>query len=219
MSMDDRRVGWLVRAVVALTTVGVVGTTAYAVLLGCGSSSPPPRRVAPASTPVWMTIPSGVVESRDVTISASDGSFRLEGPRADQPPPMFRTPFSVQCNHLGRLSPAAWKTAGNLGARPVEIIVPGRQRPLYGVLALCKAHPNDGSAAARSYRIVVPKDRVAQTSGGRVSYVYELGAKVAGRSWATWVLWLSESPLPVSHGGVHDAPPPSSPAGERRVFR
>jgi len=203
--MNNRRGNTLTTVMVMLATLSVVGGTAYAVLLGCGSSTPAAKTKPKPKPVIWQMIPSGVVETAGVTITAQDASFRLEGPSGGAPAPLFRTPFMVDCHRLGRLSPAKWKTAGTYGARAVEIIVPGRQRPIYGVLALCKAHPKDGSAAARSYRIVVPKSRVDQTSGGRVSYVYELGSNVTRGgwrgSWATWVLWLSESPLPVYGGG------------------
>lgn|GEM_PF-934072 len=173
---------------------GVVGAATIilvALLASCGSLSLG-APVGPATNP-WTVIPSGVVESAGVTLTAQTGAFRLAGPASTEPPEMFKTPFSMMCNTFGRLSPATWRTAADRGAQPVEILVPGRSRPLYGVLALCKAHPSDGSAAARSYRIVVPKSRIAQTSGGRVAFVYELGSV----NFPTWILWLSEVPFPV----------------------
>ncbi len=213
---------------VAVATVAVLGSTAYAVLLGCGSSAPPPRQPPP---PAWRQVSEGQIATPGVQIDADGGPmFRLV---SGEP---FRRPFQSSCLAF-RKTPRVdlWKHALRSGARRVVVTIEGRDRPLYGVLAFCRVPSTDSSAASRSYRMLLDPKIVAQTSGQRMVLLGEVSpdvaaarrhnrastglrrakleaasadqrAMVAGfadpalRGYvvgnATWMLWLSETPLP-----------------------
>ena len=174
-----------------------------------------------------------VVLTDGVTIEAEDESWALSGIEAVTPP--FQSDWQVDVK-LGDGANAAAKSTAELdllelvgealakGAQRVRVKVPGREKPLYGVLALSPvADSTKDSAAARAYRIEVPAERVSQALGARMSAVYspytfvqreidaitmlmivasfgllagqkDQGAHVYYRS-ATWVLWLSDAPI------------------------
>lgn len=144
----------------------------------------------------FRPVPGAVVATDGVTITAEDNSFRLT---AGQP---FTPPFSQGDNCL--LAPASdnYGQAIATGARPVVIDLANGRR-LYGLLSLCGAPVTATDPATRSYRIQVPEDYIAATSGGRVSMVFEPFTSGAPSAKA-WILWLSETSFarePAREGG------------------
>lgn len=88
-----------------------------------------------------------------------------------------------------------------LGARKVKVYVPGRSRPLYGVLWLGRAPVAATGPESRSYLIRIAGHYIGAASGGRTSVVYE---KIPFRVSPTssmqgevygWILWMSDVPL------------------------
>ena len=143
--------------------------------------------------PAWETVPTGEIQTEGVSIEASDGSFSLKtGER-------FRPPFFTR-DCVVKASPENFELAREWGARSVKVHVPGRDKPLHGLLAFCKVHPEATGPATRLYQIQVPASSVEKTSGGRVYVVFEETNKGGEfddgfHHFDAWQLWLSEVPF------------------------
>ena len=142
----------------------------------------------------WTKIDSGVLATKGVAIRAADGKFTvLSGER-------FQSPFGTLCWRAKmHTNPGAgdWALAIKHGAKAVRVRTPWTTEELYGVLALCQAHPKDTRPASRSYRIRVPKRYVDATENGITSMVWEpSGGKGNVPRYATWILWLSREAMP-----------------------
>jgi hypothetical protein len=134
----------------------------------------------------WNRVPLGVVVTPDVEILAEDGSFKLVSGKSFIPP--F---YTNDC--LTKANTSNYARAEQMGARRVIVRVPGMDKPLHGILALCEVHPRATGPATRSYQIQVPAQYVEATAGGRVSVVYEI---TNYRDFDAWQLWLSRVPFP-----------------------
>jgi hypothetical protein len=150
-----------------------------------------------------------MIATQGVTIAAEDGSFTL---RSGVP---AAVPFMNATNGIGihgenapiiDLYKEAW---ANKWARKVTVAVPGREKPLYGLLLLSMVFADGVGPATRSYQITIPETYIAAASGGRISVVYEKYNVKSENStvdspWGTttlvpknWVLWLSDMPFDV----------------------
>lgn len=127
-------------------------------------------------------------------IEAEDGSFRIVA--GDD----VRTPFwAYDCP--ARPVTTNFALGERLGGYRVRVKHPDVAEPLYGILSFCHVHESARGPILRSYNIRVPADRVAQTTAGRVSVVYEPYGYVRPYADGTadvpaWILWLSRSPFP-----------------------
>ena len=142
---------------------------------------------------------AGMVETEGVTIRAADGSFTLQSGQS------FETPFTGRCYSLSQREFDALRPENLVegtaigqarGAHRVDVLVPGRDRPLFGLLLLCDVPNSASGPASRSYRITVPQEYVDAAAGGRISAVYERVNFTGGQVgwWYGWVLWLSDAP-------------------------
>lgn len=162
-----------------------------------------PTILAACSAPVsTQPVASASIATEGVSIRAADGTFTLEAGRGFEPP-FFGRCYNLPAPEERALAPAAVvegaAAAEARGARRVEVRVPGRDRPLLGLLLFCEAPVAGIGPSARSYRLSVPDSYVAQAEGGRVSVVYERvrrrGRDGSERWWYGWVLWLSDQPF------------------------
>lgn len=167
-----------------------------ALISGC----PSPRAFEPVSRTM--------VVRRGVRIEGT--GFALESGGA-QP-----TPFVGHCWD-DRLAPVAEGEVAEryaegiaAGARPVRVQVPGRERPLFGLLLFCDALNYSYGPASRIHTIDLPLEDIAELHGGAVLAVYERADWMRPvlinrgywaewqwneRWWYGWVLWLSDEEL------------------------
>lgn len=157
--------------------------------------------------PSGIHVQQALLATPSVVIAATDRSFEF------QPNVLTQTPFFSSCPE--RPETGNYGEAESGGARRVRVAYPGFAEPLYGILAFCGIDPNFHGAVSRSYQIQVPQDKVADTSEGRMSVVFEQYTPPdrPGVNLPAWILWLSRQPIP-SQGGA-----PASSGGEQRVFR
>lgn len=158
-------------------------------------------------------VPSGLVATPGVRIAAEDGSFTL----GDGAP--FTPPFDLAGECPAKPEAEFPEDGLAAGARRVDVTVPeamaqaaGVPTVVHGLLALCGVPPGATGAATRQYAIQVPTNRLRDTSGGRVSVVYEpflFGSGDAGG--AAWILWLSQAPFP-------DVPSPRAYTSTARAY-
>ena len=147
-------------------------------------------------------VPAASIATDGVAIRAASGGYTLEAGRA------FEPPFFGRCYNLPGAAERAFAPASLVGAAAeaeargaerVEVVVPGRETPLLGLLLFCEAPTTTIGPASRSYRISVPESYVAEASGGRVSVMYERVRRRSNdgreRWWYGWVLWLSDQPF------------------------
>jgi hypothetical protein len=146
-----------------------------------------------------------------VMIEAADGKWELPAGEPVAPPFVGRWPGGAAMPATGELLEkyGAFLSAGAVRCR---VVVPGRKKPLYGVLALLPVFENSKSSSARrTYRISIPAERIEQALGGHVSVVYEpypysyqaIAKDKEGREFyadqmaeaASWVLWISDAPF------------------------
>lgn len=83
-----------------------------------------------------------------------------------------------------------WRSAVDTSYR-VRVFYEGLTEPLYGLIQFCNVASDFAGPASRSYEVIVPPGRVAETTDGRMSYVYE----TAGSDRAAWRLWISRIPF------------------------
>ena len=131
--------------------------TTLLIFTGCGSTYTKP-------------IPSGVIENRDIVISADDGSFEIKGE--------FKTPFVSDVHYhsyniSGQKFIKAYRRALEFGAKHVRVKVPNVENELYGVLALDNADVRGIGAGVKSYKIIIPEAYVKAAKDGKISVVYE----------------------------------------------
>ncbi|MBN4050207.1 hypothetical protein JYT28_00465 [Desulfobulbus sp. AH-315-M07] len=154
-----------------------------------------------ASPSSWVRVQNAQIKTAGMVIEAEDGSsswsaawFRLV---TGEP---FQTPFwAYDCP--GRATTANFHLGEKLGAKRVRVHHPRVDQPLHGLLAFCWIHPEVQGPVARLYLLRVPDSYVAETSGGRISVVYEpQGHKIdyddGERDVPAWILWLSRRPFP-----------------------
>lgn len=162
----------------------LLAACALGVAAGCASVPTHPMR-------------AGMVETEGVTIRAADGSFTLTAGEQFLPPFQNRC-YDVPLATEDRLTDEGHAQALALGARRVDVVVPGRDRPLFGLLLLCDVPDTASGPGSRSYRITVPPEYVDAATGGRISAVFErvTWTRADGSTpwWYGWVLWLSDAP-------------------------
>ena len=151
-----------------------------------------------AAAQTWNAVPLGRIGTEGVSLyedlADAEPSFRLTWEDDTWTPPFYAD------NCVVRATPENYDIALENGARRVRVVVPGREAPLFGVLALCRTHPDARGPATRMYLIQVPAARVAATAGGRISVVFEptnhQQSYADGRhAFDAWQLWLSEVPF------------------------
>ena len=146
---------------------------------------------------------SGIIGTDGVTIQSAAPVFSLKTGQRFKPPP-----FRSDCWNLDPEDERAlnadglvegYNTARKLHAVDVRVTVPGRDKPLHGVLMLCDAADQGTGPGSRSYLIEIPKHYVDEARDDKVTVVYEKqdwrgesGNKI---SWYGWILWLSEREL------------------------
>ncbi len=141
-------------------------------------------------------ISKGVIENRDIVITATDKSFTLQGE--------FDAPFQSNLQYNSLKIPdndllQSYKDALYRGAKRVRVKIPGLDHELYGILALEKADQDGIGPGTRSYKIIIPEPYVNAAKNGKISVVYEYYklkndglidiSKIKERSW---MLWLSD---------------------------
>jgi hypothetical protein len=149
-----------------------------------------------STTTYNRTIAQGKIENPEITITAADKSFILQG--------KFDSPFqsSTRYNSLeirDHELPKAYKLALHHGARHVRIKVPSRENELYGVLALDKADKDGIGPGTQSYKIIIPQPYINAAREGKISVVYEYYhlkndgfLDVGNIKERSWILWLSD---------------------------
>lgn len=161
----------------AVTLIVVVGC------LGCGP------RLRPEN---WVLPPTVVVSTPGVRIEAPDGSWALT---PDEP---TAAPFySYDCPM--KPTPDNLRLGQRIGGQPVIVHHPEHDRPLHGILALCRIHRTVRGPVTEAYNIQVPRSYVRATSDGRTSVVFEPSGKEVEyhgkHDLPAWVLWLKREPL------------------------
>ena len=178
-----------------LTAVSAVG------LMSCAITLPPPPALS-------MTYPRlAAVLTGGVEIRGTDWALKSGDP--------VPAPFKTQARRIpaGTDPIDLYEEKLKDGAQYCRVVVPQREKPLYGVLSLGAVVANTKeSSARRVYRIAVPPARVQSALGGQVSVIYQpyaytqqvrrtartgdqfyANAKATGWSW---MLWISDAPFP-----------------------
>lgn len=151
-------------------------------------------------------VPSGLIDQKGVVIRSESGTFSLESGKR------FQTPFHSRCYNLPGdpmlrrsedwgTGPESYADAEKDGARRVRVLVKGRSKWLYGVLAFCVVPDTASGPASRSYNIKIPERTLANATDGRIAVAWEnidWTSRKTGdtKTWRAWVLWLSDQPLP-----------------------
>ena len=161
--------------------------TTLLIFTGCGSTYTKP-------------IPSGVIENKEVVISADDGSFEIAG--------SFESPFVSEVHYHsyninGSKFIKGYRRALEFGAKLVRVKVPDVDKKLYGVLALDNADVRGIGAGIESYKIIIPEAYVEAAKGGKISVVYEYYHLDNEESLSdlsevkkySWVLWISDEDI------------------------
>lgn len=157
--------------------------------ISCGRGRP-----AYPKAPPYGPAPRVSVFTPGVVLTADDGAFTLD--ESGGPAPLD---LGSGCSRPGTEDVDFFVLAG--AARVTVTLSPelatsaDGEATLYGLLAVCGVPPGSSGPATREYGIQVPANRVEQTSGGRVSVVYEEFAGGASPDVA-WVLFLSRRPFP-----------------------
>ena len=161
--------------------------TTLLIFTGCGSTYTKP-------------IPSGVIENKEIVISADDGSFEIKGE--------FSTPFVSEVHYHsyninGNKFIKGYRRALEFGAKHVRVKVPSSKNKLYGVLALDNADVRGIGAGIKSYKIIIPEAYVEAAKGWKISVVYEYYHLDNEESFSdlsevkkySWVLWISDEDI------------------------
>ncbi len=149
-----------------------------------------------ATTTYTKNISQGVIQDSDVLITATDGSFKLQGD--------FKAPFQSKTHYHslnigGDKLIQGYRHALSFGAKHVRIKVPSTQKELYGVLALDDIDERGFGPGVSSYKIIIPEPYVDAANDGKISVVYEYyhikddalfdNSNIKKYSW---ILWLSD---------------------------
>ena len=161
--------------------------TTLLIFTGCGSTYTKP-------------IPSGVIENKEIIISADDGSFKINGE--------FKSPFVSEVHYHsyninGNKFIKGYRRALEFGAKHVRVKVANAKNELYGVLALDNADARGIGAGIKSYKIIIPEAYVDAAQNGKISVVYEYYHLNDEESLSdlsevkkySWVLWLSDEDI------------------------
>ena len=156
-------------------------------ITGCGSTYTKP-------------IPSGVVENKDIVITAEDGSFKLQG--------NFESPFESSAhfhsyNVSGNKLIKAYRKAIEFDAKYVRVKVPNLDKELYGVLVLDNADERGIGQGVKTYKIIIPKAYIEATKGGKISVMYEYYhindegslSDLSEVKKYSWILWISDEDI------------------------
>ncbi len=144
-------------------------------------------------------VPSGKIDNPEVIISATDGSYKLQG--------KFKSPFqsSTRYNSLAMRDKElikGYRDALHHGAQHVKVKVPSLEKELYGVLALDRADQDGVGPGTQSYKIIIPEPYVKAAQNGKISVVYEYYKlkndgiiDVGNIKERSWILWLSDKDI------------------------
>lgn len=146
----------------------------------------------------------GTLVNTELKIEATDGSFVLQGGE------QFHTPFTLNLwNTTGfdkKSLANQYSLARQLGAKPVLVHVEGYDKPLYGLLIFNQAINAAFGPGSQSYYVRVSKDKLDNARFGGISVAYEMmdwrstytdetGRKTQDKTWYSWMIWLSSTPL------------------------
>jgi hypothetical protein len=185
--------------------------------VSCAPSHLPPPEMPSAASPTFVAM-----LTPGVSIQGDDGKWQVAGEDPVSPPP-FQSDWPADLTRGATpklLELSAHFTA--TGARHCWVKVPGRDKALYGVLALLPVFSTSSNPSAkRTYRMDIPGANVDQARGGQISVVYEpypyaykaIEKDAKGKEYVadasgempSWILWISDVPFA---GGMNSAPPP-----------
>ena len=147
----------------------------------------PPPEAPPA--PVLKSVPFALIHTNGVTIRSADGLFQLRA--GAQAPTPFASPDCPETPDTTN-----YQLAIQAGARAVWVDMPGPTSAACRHPALLRrARQSATGPAARMHLVRIPDQYVDATAGGRMSVVYE-PLMADGRNIPTWMLYLSEHPVP-----------------------
>lgn len=174
-------------------------TLSLAACISC--ALPPPTSGIPGQT---FAARRCILVTDGVVIEAVDESFRFESGI------VYDTPFASHTRNINfhlpdvTIAPYYGEALEQMGAKPVIIHYPGRDKPIYGVLLISYLFPDAQGLVVSSYRIEIPVEAVKRLQGANVVAVFE-NYDVANPSRymyqnktlkpKNWILWLSEIPL------------------------
>jgi hypothetical protein len=166
----------------------------------------PPPALPDAAAPTFLS-----VLTEGVVIEAEDGSWDVGSGDPVRPPFGSNAPGGAAPVASGALL-EKYTDYVQAGARHVRVKVPGRNKPLYGVLALLPVFSTSTSSSARrTFRIDIPNSRIQEALGGQVSVIYEpypYSHKTVAKNEngddelkdsqaeaPSWILWVSDAPF------------------------
>jgi len=144
-------------------------------------------------------VKKGKVENPDIVITATDGTFKIQGE--------FTPPFQSSTRYNSLEMPdkdlvKAYNLALHHGAQHVRIKVPNKSEELYGVLALDKADKDGMGPGTQSYKIIIPQAYIDAAREGKISVVYEYYKlkndgliDVGNIKERSWILWMSDKDI------------------------
>src|SRR5579863_2835218 len=175
--------------------------------VGCEHEALQPPAAPQAAPPQFVAM-----LSQGITIQAQDRRWGIGGDDPAPPPFLSSWPPAVPKG----ASPALLEQSAQFlaaGAQQCWVRVPGREKALYGVLALLPVFvTSPNPSARRTYRVEIPLSNIQQALGGQISVVYEPYpysyqaivtdpqtkkeeyADQNGEA-ASWVLWISDIPF------------------------
>lgn len=204
-----------IRISVALAVLAVF------VVMALGSSPPPITRKNHGTTDFTpQEIKYGRVVNEDLKIVSKEGKFTLEGgEQFDTPFQVYwwkgqgLTGTDTREGHLVN----AYDKAARRGGQRVLVYQEGSDEPLHGVLVLNSAIKSAFGPATRSYYVKIPEQKLNTARHGNIAVAYEkmdwretwenrayrgstyLASKSRDRSkektWYSWILWLSATPI------------------------
>jgi hypothetical protein len=189
----------------------LLGRVAFVIALasgtmGCGHRKLPMPALPDAAAPTFLS-----VLTEGVVIEAEDGSWDVASGDPVRPPFGSHAPGDAAPAANGALLEKYGEFV-QAGARHVRVRVPGRHKPLYGVLALLPVYSTSTSSSARrTFRIEIPNNRIQEALGGQVSVIYEpypYSRKTVAKNQdgddelkdsqaeaPSWILWVSDAPF------------------------
>ena len=156
---------------------------ALVLLTGCGST-------------YTTLIPKGVIENKDIVITARDGSFKISG---EFEPPFVSEVHYHSYNKSGDKLINGYNRALGFNAKHVMVKVANNAKELYGVLALDNADNRGIGAGTKSYKIIIPQAYIDAATNGKISVVYEYYhlkndelTDLSEVKKYSWILWISD---------------------------